>query len=224
MAGDFEKQVASIAALADPVRTSIYRYIVVQGNDVSRDQVAAALKIPRSQATFHLEKLAEQGLLETTYRRLSDRRGPGAGRTSKLYRRSPRQFQVSLPPREYELAATALAEAMEGKARGSIRKRLAAIGRDVGVQWAAQRRSRAPLKSLESILTEHGYEPSWDGPNEIRLRNCPFEALAAEHEEAICKGFNLELVNGLIAALGVRGASAVYSAPPPMCCVSVRVG
>lgn len=223
MARDFEQQVASVATLSDPVRNAIYRYIVAQGTEVSRDGVAAALKIPRSQATFHLEKLAEQGLVETTYRRLSERRGPGAGRTSKLYRRSRRQILVSLPPRDYEVVARALAEAMEGTRRGSVTKRLAAIGRKVAVQWAAERRSRAPLKGLESILGEHGYEPYWKDRNELKLRNCPFEALAAEHEEAICKGFNLELIKGLIKELGVRGASAVYSTPPPMCCISLRM-
>lgn len=224
MSRSFEQQVSSIATLADPVRTSIYRYIVGQGKDVSRDQVARALKIPRSQATFHLEKLAEQGLVETTYRRLSERRGPGAGRTSKLYRRSRRQFQVSLPPRDYEVAALALAHAMEGRGRGNIEKSLADVARQIGAQWAAERHSKAPLKSLESTLARHGYEPHWEGPNRIRLRNCPFEALVSEHEEAICKVFNLELIKGLIEELGAPGVSAVYSAPPPMCCISLRVG
>ncbi len=224
MGGSFEQQVSSIATLADPVRSSIYRYIVAQGNDVSRDQVAAALGIPRSQATFHLEKLAEQGLVETTYRRLSERRGPGAGRTSKLYRRSRRQFQVSFPPREYELAARALAQAMVGKGRASIRNKLADVAREAGAQWAAERPSKAPLKSLESLLARHGYEPYWEGRNQLRLRNCPFQALVPEHEEAICKVFNLELIKGLIEELGARGVSAVYSPRLPMCCVSVRVG
>ncbi|MDP8956553.1 MAG: helix-turn-helix domain-containing protein [Actinomycetota bacterium] len=223
MAGSFEQQVSSIATLADPVRNSIYRFIVARGNDVSRDQVATALKIPRSQATFHLEKLAEQGLVETTYRRLSERRGPGAGRTSKLYRRARRQFEVTLPPREYELAARALAQAMEGGRRSSVTKGLADVARRIGAQWAAERSSKSPLKSLESILARHGYEPHWAGSDSIRLRNCPFEALVPEHEEAICQVFNLALIKGLIEGLGARGVSAEYSAPPPMCCVSLRV-
>jgi predicted ArsR family transcriptional regulator len=223
MSETFEEQVSGIAALADPVRGGVYRYIVEQGNDVSRDQVAKALKIPRSQATFHLEKLAEQGLVETTYRRLSQRRGPGAGRTSKLYRRARRQFEVTLPPREYELAARALAAAIEGGGRSSVRKRLEDVGRKIGAEWAAERPSKAPLKSLESILARHGYEPHWTGPDSLRLRNCPFESLAADHEEAICKVFNLALINGLIEALGARGMSPEYNPPPPMCCVSLRV-
>ncbi|HEX2090596.1 MAG TPA: helix-turn-helix domain-containing protein [Actinomycetota bacterium] len=222
MAGSFEQQVSSIAALADPVRNAIYRLIVARGNDVSRDQVAAALNIPRSQATFHLEKLTEQGLLETTYRRLSERRGPGAGRPSKLYRRAGRQFEINLPPREYELAARALAQAVEGRPTGSVKNRLAGVARKIGAEWAAERSSKTPLKNLQSILVRHGYEPYRTGPNAIRLRNCPFEAIAAEHEEAICKVFNLSLIKALIKELGAQGVSAEYSAPPPMCCVSLR--
>ena len=221
MSGTFEEQVSSIAALADPVRSSIYRYIAAQGTDVSREQVAKALKISRSQATFHLEKLAEQGLVETTFRRISERRGPGAGRTSKLYRRSRQQFQVSLPPREYELAARALAGALGRRATSS--RRLADAARNISADWAAERPSKSPLKSLESVLVRHGYEPSWDGPNRIRLRNCPFEALVSEREEAICKVFNLELMRGLIDEVGARTVSAEYSPPPPLCCVSLRV-
>ena len=224
MAGSFEQQVSSIAVLADPARNAIYRFVVARGNDVSRDQVAAALNIPRSQATFHLEKLAEQGLLETTYRRLSKRRGPGAGRTSKLYRRAERQFMVNLPPREYELAARALAHAMEGRPRSSVTKKLAGVARKIGAEWAAERSSKTPLKNLESILARHGYEPYRAGQSAIRLRNCPFEALVADHEDAICKVFNLSLIEALIEELGAKGVSAEYTTPPPMCCVALRLG
>jgi DNA-binding transcriptional ArsR family regulator len=65
----------------------------------------------RQLASFHLDKLLEEGLLDVEYRRLSERDGPGAGRPSKLYRLSDRQLEISLPGRRYELAARLLAEA-----------------------------------------------------------------------------------------------------------------
>ena len=55
---------------------------------VSRDQASDALEIARHTAKFHLDKLADEGLLDTDFKRLSERRGPGAGRPTKLYRRS----------------------------------------------------------------------------------------------------------------------------------------
>src|SRR5215471_18127053 len=99
-----QDQLSSLAALEDPLRRRLYFFVAEQPEEVGRDQAARALKISRSLAAFHLDKLVEAGLLETSFKRLSNRRGPGAGRPSKLYRRSPRQIDVSLPERRYELA------------------------------------------------------------------------------------------------------------------------
>ena len=220
---DFEAQVASIAALADPLRTALYRYVVAQGRDVSRNEAAEHLGIRRSLATFHLEKLVNQRLLEASYRRLSERGGPGAGRTSKLYRRSGRQLQVSLPPRDYELAARALAQAVAADGRTTVTKKLRHIAREIGARWAAESPVSPPLESLEPILSAHGYEPYWDRPNKMRLRNCPFEALIPEQENVVCKVLNLGLMEGLVDGLGAQRVSAVYASAPPQCCVSLRV-
>jgi predicted ArsR family transcriptional regulator len=62
---------------------------------------------------FHLDKLVEEGLLDTEFRRLSGRRGPGTGRPTKLYRRSARNVAVTLPKRHYDLAGQILAGAVE---------------------------------------------------------------------------------------------------------------
>ena len=43
---------------------------------------------------FHLDKLVAHGLLDTEFRRLTGRQGPGAGRPTKLYRRSRRPLSV----------------------------------------------------------------------------------------------------------------------------------
>jgi len=220
---DFEDQVVSIAALADPARIALYRYVIAQGRDVSRNEAAEGLGIGRSLATFHLEKLVKQHLLETSYRRLSERDGPGAGRTSKLYRRSRRQLQVSLPPRDYELAAGALAQALGADGQTAGTKKLRHLGRGIGARWAAESPASPPLESLEAILNAHGYEPYWDRPNRIRLRNCPFEAIVPEHENVVCKILNLALMQGLVGGLDAQRVSPIYAASPPLCCVSLRV-
>src|SRR5574342_412881 len=89
-----------LAALADPVRRGLYGFVVRSGGDVSRDGAARGVGISRPLAAFHLDKRVQQGLLEVSYRRLTKRRGPGAGRPAKLYRRSRLQVAVSLPPRD----------------------------------------------------------------------------------------------------------------------------
>src|SRR6266542_2337928 len=76
---DFDAQVAGVAALDEPVRRALYRYVVAQPGPVSRDQAAEGTGVPRHVAKFHLDKLAEGGLLEVEFRRPAGRGGPGAG-------------------------------------------------------------------------------------------------------------------------------------------------
>src|SRR4051795_12402479 len=92
-------QVAVVGALAEPTRRSLYEQVVEIDDWVSRDQIADAAGLPRAPAAHHLDRLVEAGLLEITYRRLSDRSGPGAGRPAKLYRRGARGGGGVPPPR-----------------------------------------------------------------------------------------------------------------------------
>src|SRR5438876_6373194 len=107
-----DDQIASLAALGDPQRRALYRYVVAQPAPVSRDQAAEALGVARHVVKFHLDKLENQGLLEVEYRRLPGRNGPGAGRPAKVYRRAARDFAVNLPGRRYDLAARVMARAI----------------------------------------------------------------------------------------------------------------
>ena len=103
-------------------------------------------------------------------------------------------------------------------------KKLRHVAREIGARWAAESPASSPLEGLEATLSAHGYEPYWDRPNKMRLRNCPFEALIPEHENVVCKVLNLALMKGLVGGLGAQRVSAVYAASPPLCCVSLRVG
>jgi predicted ArsR family transcriptional regulator len=195
--------VESLGALAEPVRRALYRWVVAQPEPVSRDQAAAGAGVPRHTAKFHLDKLVADGLLETEFRRLTGRRGPGAGRPAKLYRRSPRQVTVTLPPRHYELAAQIMAAALD---RGGAPEALAEAAADVG------RRLAAGGESLEGL----GFEPR-DREGVVELMNCPFHTLAQNHTELVC-GMNLHLVGALLDGTGRR---AVLDPAPGRCCVSV---
>ena len=109
---DFEERIAGVASLAEPQRRALYRFVVDRGDAVSKDEAAAAMGVARSVAAFHLERLVADGLLTTEFRRLSGRQGPGAGRPAKLYRRAEGEMSVSLPARQYDLAAGLLAAAV----------------------------------------------------------------------------------------------------------------
>lgn len=228
-AGDFEGQVAGVAALHDPVRRSLYRVVVDSPTAVSREQAAGAVGIRKGLAAFHLDKLAAEGLLDVEYRRLTGRSGPGAGRPAKLYRRSELQIAVSLPPREYDLAGLLLASAIESadrrdsKVRHELERTSFAFGQWVGQQVLARAGSRATRsrqrEALLDVLREHAFEPrSVDG--DIVLGNCPFHALAQQFTDLVC-GMNFHLLAGVRSVLDLGdGELQPELAPEPgRCCV-----
>src|SRR5580765_3916893 len=108
-----ESQIDELASLAEPVRRKLYLYVAGRKGEVGRDEAARAVKVSRGLAGFHLDRLVEEGLLEASFKRLSGRSGPGAGRPSKVYRRASGQIEVSFPPRSYELAGRILVSAIE---------------------------------------------------------------------------------------------------------------
>jgi predicted ArsR family transcriptional regulator len=225
-----EQEIAGLAALDEPARRALYFYVVHQQGDVGRDEAARAVRVSRSLAGFHLDRLVQEGLLEASFRRLSGRAGPGAGRPAKVYRRSPRQLEVSLPQRSYELAAGILATAMDASEAPGTKNALKESARRIGEQIGAEARVRAGsrpgkrrlLAGMVSALAAQGYEPE-SSPVEVRLRNCPFHSLVGEHEDLVC-GMNLALIEGVVQGLELPGARPVLAPAPGMCCVSLRLG
>jgi predicted ArsR family transcriptional regulator len=217
--------VARIGSLGDPVRRGLYDYVAGQGQPVARDESAAAVGISRSLAAYHLDRMVDDGLLEVSFARRSGRSGPGAGRPAKLYLRSARELQISLPPRDYELAARLLAKAVDtertGRARASLEESARALGRDLAAETKRRRspgKRAKPEAVVEEVLTQRGYEPFRDEEGAIRLRNCPFDRLAEAHPEVIC-GMNLCLLEEAVAE--GTGLRAVLDPKPGMCCVAM---
>ena len=187
---------ASLSSLDDPVRRRLYE-VVTQAGPVGRDEAASAAGIGRALAVYHLDKLVESGLLTAFYRRPPGRTGPGAGRPAKLYARSDREFAVTVPPREYELAARLLAQVVDsdrsGRSRTALREAAHQLGTELGSGFRPdQDAARRDLdrQDVESVLAQHGYEPSRGEDGVIRLRNCPFHQLAERHRDVVC-GMNL---------------------------------
>ena len=211
---------ASLSTLDDPVRRRLYEVVIRQDGPVGRDEAASAAGIGRALAVYHLDKLVESGLLTASYQRPPGRSGPGAGRPAKLYARSDREFTVTVPPREYELAARLLAQAVESDPAGGSRAALSEAARRLGEELG----SGQDMRDLESALARQGYEPSRGDDGVIRLRNCPFHQLAERHREVVC-GMNLALVEGMVAGLaagqGADGWRPVLDPRPGYCCVAI---
>lgn len=205
---------AGLSSLDDPVRQRLYQYIAARDDPVARDDAAAAAGISRTLAAYHLDKLAEAGILSVSYARPAGRSGPGAGRPAKRYERTRHELSVTVPPRNYGLLADLLVTAMDANHDGTVRTAV----------WSAARRAGRISGAQHGILEalrEHGYEPAITGDGDIELRNCPFERLAREHTETVC-GLNLQLVQGMLEGIDAPPQRAVLTPCERRCCVTVR--
>jgi predicted ArsR family transcriptional regulator len=220
---DLAAQAAGIGALADPVRRALYEYVAAQPDAVGREAAAAAVHVPAHTAKFHLDRLCDEGLLQTEFRRLSGRTGPGAGRPAKLYRRAARQFAISLPERRYDLAAHILATAVQRAGEGTeLAGALREAAYDEGHRLGAGASGTGPeLARLGQALATQGFEPRIEGDTLV-LANCPFDALAKEHTSLVC-GFNQWYVQGTADGLGCQAVRAHLAPAPGMCCIRARL-
>jgi predicted ArsR family transcriptional regulator len=218
---------AAVSLLAEPIRGNLYEWVARAGRAVGRDETAKAHQISRALAAFHLDRLVAAGLLVTEYRRLSGRSGPGAGRPSKLYRPSSVEVAVSLPGRSYELPARLFAETIEQLEVNLPPHALSEAARATGLasgdaarRQMGRRRGRKRLReALLEALAERGYRPR-EASGEIRLGNCPFQALVDDHRTLVC-GMNLALVEGLISGLRDPHLAARLDPMPELCCVAI---
>jgi predicted ArsR family transcriptional regulator len=211
------ERIAAVAALDDPTRRAVFNLVARSATALSRDAAADALGVSRRVAAFHLDRLADHGLLSVEYRRPPGRSGPGAGRPTKLYRRAEGETAVSVPERHYDLVGGLLAEAVaesidSGAPVQEVLPRVAyQAGQTIG----------ADADNLLAALEEAGYEPrrSEDDAT-LALGNCPFHRLAQQSTALVCE-VNLQLLRGVVD--GVGDAYLARREPSPShCCVRLR--
>lgn len=221
-----DDELASVAALGEPVRRALYHYVVAQPESVSRESAAAGVGVAHHVAKFHLDRLEADGLLDVEYSRPPGRSGPGAGRPAKLYRRSARHIAVSLPERRYDLAGRILADAVSAASGAgmpldrSVREAAASAGRALGAQ-ARQLPDEDPLDAVSGVLADVGFEPRVVD-DRVVLGNCPFHSLAESHRALVC-GMNLDLITGLLSVLpAAAGVEARLDPADGHCCVTLN--
>jgi predicted ArsR family transcriptional regulator len=218
----FERSLEVVATLRDPTRWRLYRYIERQPAAVSRDEAAKSVGVSRALAAFHLEKLVAVGLLKPEYRRLSGRSGRGAGRTSKLYRRSARQVELSLPERHYDVLARLLAETMTSDQPTSLDRGPAhdyghALGTRARQRLRGEGRPARLLKCVEDVAETLGFDPYRDSNDAVRLRNCPFDPLSRLYTPLVC-GVAQAMLTGVVDGLGAEQLTVSREMDPDRCC------
>ncbi len=212
---------AALGLLDEPIRRQLYDWVAAQSGPVGREAAARAVGVSRALATFHLDKLAAAGLLDASYRRLTGRVGPGAGRPARVYRRADRELSVSLPERRYARAADLFATALEIAGDGGPPQALTSAARTLGSELGRTTRRGSPRTRLLKALATGGYEPSTEPDGAIRLRNCPFDALVDEHRMLVC-GTNVAMAGGIVEGAGAVELVPVLDPQPGFCCVTFR--
>ena len=227
---EIDRQLSGLAGLGDPIRRALYRYVADRGVPVSRDDAALAVGISRPLAAYHLDKLIHDGLLEARYQRRSPRQGPGAGRPAKHYVRADRQLELSLPARDYAALAELLAGAVEadpsGAAKAALDRAAATLGAELGTEAATRTQPDGDpeqvLAAVRQALAARGYEPDEDIDGTIRLRNCPFDRIAAQHRRLVCRA-NHAMLQALTDQVDGDPPTvrAVLDPQPGRCCVTL---
>jgi predicted ArsR family transcriptional regulator len=209
-------RLAAVASLGDENRRKLFEFVASRAQPVGRDEAAAALGIPRSTASFHLDRMGQDGVLTVEFRKLAGRAGPGSGRPAKMYRPAQPEVAASVPDRNYDLAGELMVAATEHAtaAKEPVRDALLATS------YARGRAMADGSPGLEEFLSAEGYLPDPDGAGGYTLRNCPFHRLADGHAEVVC-AMNGAFLSGAAAGCGVEEGRIVGNAEPGQCCARV---
>jgi predicted ArsR family transcriptional regulator len=224
-----DASIRAVAALEDELRRGMYTFIRQASRPVSRDEAAGAVGISRKLAAFHLDKLVEAGVLRAHYAALSGIRK--VGRTPKVYEPSGLDIRVNFPLRQHELLAAILLDAVltEGADESA---RTAAVrvaeGNGTAVGAEEQQRSKPGRLGIERALTlaarvlaTHGFTPTREAPNRLRLRDCPFHPLTTTAPGFVCE-VNRSFCAGVLAGLNATAVEAVLEPHAGACCVELR--
>ncbi|MEU3980966.1 helix-turn-helix domain-containing protein [Streptomyces sp. NPDC026672] len=219
----------TLAALGDDLRRRMFEFIRQERRPVTREEVAEELGVSRKLAAFHLDKLVDVGLLRAHYGSSTGIRK--VGRRPKVYEPVTEAIAVTIPERRYGMLADVLTEAVlteaaEESARDAALRVAFQRGETLG---GAQRERVRPgrlgaergLSLAAETLEELGFEPERVASTLLRLRNCPFQPLAAKAPELVC-GVNQAFLSGYLRGLGSDRTIAVLAPRPDSCCVELR--
>jgi predicted ArsR family transcriptional regulator len=229
MLSRLKRDVRAVAALDDELRRRMYLAIRAARRPLSREEVAGEVGVSPKLAAFHLDKLVERGLLVPSFARPEGRRGRGAGRTAKYYEPAEREFDVSIPERNYDVMGSILAQAIEREEPGERAEATAQrVAREYGERIGESERERRHLPKpgaeramsvATEVLSSCGYEP-YTEEGVVRLRSCPFHALAEQSRDLVC-GLNRELIEGVVSGLGNDSLDVRLRPRSEECCVQL---
>jgi predicted ArsR family transcriptional regulator len=220
--------ISAVAVLDDNVRRGLYEFIRRSRRAVTREEAASAAGISRKLAAFHLDKLVDAGLLVAHTAPERERR---VGRRPKVYEPATTDIRVAIPERRPDILAELLLDAVLTERPGEDARQAAMrVARERGHSMGEAEREQSrpgrlgPERALtlaQSLLEEHGFEPSRDTATCVRLHNCPFHPLAVRAPDLVC-GLNREFLAGYLDGLQANAVQAVIEPRLGQCCVELR--
>lgn len=220
----------ALQLLAEPTRRALYQACREAAAPLTREELADAVGISRRLAAFHLDLLAEAGLLSVDYARPAGRTGPGAGRPAKRYVPARVDLELSVPPRRYDLAASIMARGLASADESGTDALQATfdVAREEGRRIGRLRprggrlSAAATADAATEVLTDIGYEPRCESDGCVHLRNCPFDSVVGVATDVVC-GLNQNFVSGVLDGIGGhRAVQADLDPAPDRCCVVLK--
>lgn len=200
-----------------PTRTRVLRVLREAGTPVSAAEVAERLGVHANSARFHLDALAEAGMVE---RGAEGRSSPG--RPKVLY-----AVSAALPAEDggWRELATILTRALADPTPSPARAAEVAGEAHGRVLAAGLQHESAPTQ-VAAVLGRLGFEssarPTQAGAR-IDIRPCPFLDLARSHGEVVC-GVHRGLLTGMLDTLDPSLALERLEpfARPDLCVARIR--
>ena len=192
---------ATARVLDEPSRARVFELLCGAADGLDVRELAERTGLHPNTVRWHLAALAHAGLVA------SRPEGKGTpGRPHVVYRATA---EAPGEPENYRLLAGLLASSLASSPHG------AADAEAIGEAWGAQvtepaDRPDEAARAVVRMLADEGFRPVLAG-DEIRMRRCPFHALALTHGEVVCR-LHLGLLRG---ALGASGAGLEVSALEP---------
>jgi predicted ArsR family transcriptional regulator len=182
-------------ALSQPTRARLFALLFELKRPAGTAELAERLGLHPNGVRLHLERLADQGLVERARARTPRGRPPDA------WRIAPDARPAGTDPRAYEDLGRWLARALDAPRRGL--RGIEDTGRLIGRELAPSAVG-STAEVLENTLVALGFQPttrsSDGGELTFCLRNCPYSAVVRENQPVVCtlhKGITLGLLDVL---------------------------
>jgi predicted ArsR family transcriptional regulator len=183
----------AVSALQDRTRRRILLDFFVHQAEWTVDDVASAVRVHRTVAHAHLERLVALGYLTA-----GQRRGK-SGKPAKLYRLTGQQIVFTYPPRLFARLAGLLGEALLERGPEGVK-----AARRVGRRYGTSLVSR-PAESPQGVLrqlTQLGAEYVMTD-HQVLARNCIFRQACAAAQDIVCE-LHAGLLEGAMRKAGLR--------------------